>query len=500
MSRSTDSQTPIVICSVLERDAASAQRRIGDAPAGCGLVELRADALDPGDVQRIVAASERELIVTVRRPEDGGSFAGSEDDRRALLRGALAAGACRVDVEWNGPLRELASGEDASRVILSHHGAACVDSELAALYREMRGTPAFALKIVPEARRVADVAAVKALLACAREDGRRLAAFAMGRAGASSRILCGTWGSWATYGALDAASPTATGQLACRDLIETYRFGELGRGTRRFALIGARVFGSPSPAMHAAAYRRGGIDACYVPLEVDDADEVRPLLGDGGCARIEAFGVTIPHKEPVAAACARLDPLARAAGAVNTVRVLEDGSWEGHNTDGPGALDRMRPHLDPLGKAVAVVGAGGTGRAVAAVLKQAGALVTLFNRTERRARTVAEALGVDSAPLDALGRARFDALVNTAPRAMGEGPILDRARLAGRLVLDFVYAPGGTGLAREALAAGCVVVDGTELLAAQAVRQYALMTGRQAAFDEMRGVGEAWLARRVAVA
>ena len=54
--------------------------------------------------------------------------------------------------------------------------------------------------------------------------------------------------------------------------------------------------GAPSPAMHDAAYREVGLDARYVPLELDDLDEARSLLGSSGLAAIEGLAVTMPFK------------------------------------------------------------------------------------------------------------------------------------------------------------------------------------------------------------
>ena len=64
----------------------------------------------------------------------------------------------------------------------------------------MAATPAARLKIVPAARSVGEVGAVRELLALAASEGRSLACFAAGRAGAITRLLAPAWGSWASYG------------------------------------------------------------------------------------------------------------------------------------------------------------------------------------------------------------------------------------------------------------------------------------------------------------
>ena len=113
---------PVVVCSVLERDAADTAAWIRRAPAGCELVEIRADHLRGAEIGPLVREAGRPVVVTVRRREDGGRWTGDEESRRALLLAALDAGARFIDVEYESALGALADGAAADRVILSHHG------------------------------------------------------------------------------------------------------------------------------------------------------------------------------------------------------------------------------------------------------------------------------------------------------------------------------------------------------------------------------------------
>jgi len=205
----------------------------------------------------------------------------------------------------------------------------------------------------------------------------------------------------------------------------------------------------------------------------------------------------MPLKELGAARCRTLDPLARDAGAVNTV-ILERGGWRGSNTDGPAASALIRSRLEPQGARTAIVGAGGTARAVAVALRAAGAEVTLFNRTEARAREAAERLGVGALPLSRLSDWDWEILVNATPLGRAGESILSPHRLRGRLVLDAVYRVPPTPLAAEAARRGVDVIDGLALLAAQAALQFQAMTGREMETGAMAAVGMQWLSGRSA--
>ncbi len=484
-------QHATVICSILEHDAETTCRRLQRAPSGCDLIEIRGDHLGEHELAGLVRQAGRPVVATVRRSADGGHFTGDEEERRRMLRGALEAGARFIDVELHGALRDLACGELRDRVILSHHGAACRPRELEAIYREMSATPAARLKIVPAVRSVGEVGALRDLLAVATGEGRSLACFATGRGGAISRLLAPIWGSWATYGSHSDGPATAAGQFPAEELLGLYDVLGLGPSTRRFALVGRSVFGSPSPAMHRAAYRHAGLDARYFPIEIDDLDELRPLLGPGGPLGVTALAVTMPFKEPVFRDCRSCDEVARASGSVNTV-LLEPQGWVGYNTDGPAMLRLIHERLDPAGARVAIVGAGGTARTAAVVLRGAGADVCLFNRGRARGRRVAADLGVEARPWDELHTYRWDVLVQATPLGGGGEVVVPAEHLNGRVVLDAVYGTR-TPLVRDAARRGLCVIDGLELLVAQAALQFQHMTGVPAAVEVLRRAGQAWL-------
>ncbi len=163
--------------------------------------------------------------------------------------------------------------------------------------------------------------------------------------------------------------------------------------TRVFGLVGHPIRHSLSPAMHNELFRRKRVDAVYVALDVqpsragDVADAIRTLALAGA-------NLTVPFKERVLPRLDQLSDAAACAGAVNVV-LHDDGRLVGHNTDGEGYLRALREELgiDPAGRDAAILGAGGTGRAVAAALAGAGvARVVFYNRSVERAAAAVDAL------------------------------------------------------------------------------------------------------------
>lgn len=466
-------RTPVVIASVLEGSVDATAAALECAPRDCGLVEIRADRLPAEPLAGLVASCGRDVIVTARVSSHGGGWQRGAEARADLLRRALAAGARFIDVEWDSPEAAWAVGAEAGRMILSHHGGSCHARAIGGVVDAMRSTRAALLKVVPEARSLSEVGAIRDLLQAPENEDRRLTCFATGPAGTPSRILGPSWGAWGTYGAIARGRETAPGQLPATDLLDVYAVRSIGPGTRLYGVVGCDLAGSPSPRLHAGWYRAAGLDARYLPLEprgLDDLETAASWLD------LEGFGVTIPFKEDAARRCASLGDWARRCEAVNTV-VRRPTGLHGENTDAMAADRLIRERVDPAGARAVVVGAGGTGRTMTAVLVEAGADVTVVNRTASRARDVAGRFDARAAAWTDLRSLEADIWIQATPLGRRGEVVLPPAAMRGSVVIDVAYGPRDTPAVTAARRAGVALVDGPMFLAAQAVDQFRILTG-----------------------
>lgn len=259
----------------------------------------------------------------------------------------------------------------------------------------------------------------------------------------------------------------------------------------RFGVTGYPVAHSRSPQMHEAAYAELGLDAEYqllpIPPELFD-ETVRALPGSG----FVGINVTIPHKHAAAALADEVSPEVEATGAANTL-TFESGRIHAANTDATGLIDAIdRP---VAGLQVLVLGAGGTARSAAWALQDAGADVSVHNRTSARAAKLADDLNVAVA-FDTVGGAGFGLIVNATAVGMDAGSDedaaltalgLDLARISSETtIVDFVYREGGSPLTTAARAHGLTVVDGNELLVRQGALSFAIWFDRPAPLQAMR--------------
>ncbi|MBS3023656.1 MULTISPECIES: shikimate dehydrogenase [Acidiphilium] len=257
---------------------------------------------------------------------------------------------------------------------------------------------------------------------------------------------------------------------------------------RLAGVIGYPVAHSRSPRLHGTWLERHGIDGAYLPLAIapDDFAACVAALAKMGFA---GANVTIPHKEAAFAVCDRVADSARRAGAVNTL-VFTPTGIEGANTDGSGFLANLRAHgVNPAAGPALVLGAGGAARAIATALQDAGAVVTLCNRSPERAVALARDFGLVHIPWEARSAALADhaLVVNTTSLGMaGHKPLeLDLARAApGMAVADIVYVPLETPLLAAARARGLVAVEGLGMLLHQAVPGFAAWFGVTPVVDD----------------
>ena len=271
--------------------------------------------------------------------------------------------------------------------------------------------------------------------------------------------------------------------------------------TKVCGVIGDPIEHTMSPVMHNAAFREQGLDFIYAAFRVKK-EELGKAIDGMRALNIRGLNVTIPHKVAVIPLLDKLDPLAEKIGAVNTI-VNDDGILTGYNTDATGFLQALLERgIEPPGKNVVVLGAGGASRAISFALAERGSHLIIINRLEEfdwaveLARHISQSFKkeVEALELDENNLAKVlekaDILVNAT--SVGMSPNADKSPVSAGLlkpdlaVFDIVYNPIETKLLKEAKAAGAETVGGIDMLAWQGALAFEKWTGRKAPLDLMK--------------
>jgi shikimate dehydrogenase len=247
----------------------------------------------------------------------------------------------------------------------------------------------------------------------------------------------------------------------------------------RLALLGDPVAQSRSPAIHLAALRAVGIPGSYEARRVDAAG-LEGALAELGAGTLDGLNVTMPLKGAAFAAVDGASTLAARAGAVNTVS-RRDGVVFGDNTDVDGIGDAWGSSELPDDAPILVLGSGGAAAAALLALERPELLIA--SRRRGRGELLATRLGVAATEISWGAVVEGAVVVNATPLGMN-GESLPSGVVEGSVGLfDMAY---GTSTTPAVTRAGHrPVVDGIDMLVAQAARSFQIWTGVPAPVEVM---------------
>ncbi|MCD4831986.1 MAG: shikimate dehydrogenase [Anaerohalosphaeraceae bacterium] len=497
-----------------EKIEAAKEQIISATKRKAEMLELRLDCLGGLDIEmaveliRTAKKSELPILTTCRDEAEGGKNGYDENLRKNVLAQAIDAGVDFVDCEFENfcrkdfaePVKKALAENPKTKLILSAHNfkskfqnARKLHSEITALF------PDCIAKLAYKAENINDCFEAFDILS----ENKNSIVICMGQAGIISRVIAKKLGTVLTFASLDENSATADGQISIEKMKKLCRFDSIDEATELYGIIADPVGHSIGPAVHNHCFAAEKMNRLYLPLLVEGGqrkfgeflDNVlkRPWLGFKG------FSVTLPHKtnalEYVTKSGNYIEPLAEKIGAVNTLVIGCNDRISAYNTDYAGALDALtgamgigRKHLKKVG--CAVIGAGGAGRAIVAGLADAGAKVTIYNRTEKKAQNLALEFGCRHAPIADVKNTDAKIIINCTSIGMSPNvnasPVPKETIKPDMVVFDTVYNPAETLLLAEAKEIGAKTVGGSEMFIGQAAEQFKHFTQKSCDESTMR--------------
>ena len=274
---------------------------------------------------------------------------------------------------------------------------------------------------------------------------------------------------------------------------------EISGRTKLCCVIGDLVEHSLSPVMHNAAFKELNLDFVYLAFTVRK-DELRNAIAGARSLHIHGLNVTMPHKTAIMKYLDEIDSTTKSIGAINTILNAE-GKLVGYITDGAGALKALKENGVSLeGKKLLLLGAGGAAKAIAFHAAQEVEELKILNRTAQKAKELAEALhkkfdkriSGNSLSSEIIKKELEDADILVNATSVGMHPNVDQSLVDSSwlrpslCVMDIIYSPLETKLAKDAKSVGAKVVSGIEMLVYQGAASFEIWTNHPAPVKVMK--------------
>ena len=270
----------------------------------------------------------------------------------------------------------------------------------------------------------------------------------------------------------------------------------------KLALIGYPLSHSLSPVIYEAAFKDLGVEGSYELLPVQSEDlisKIKYLRTN----KYYGFNITIPHKVPVTLFLSRFDEYINMTGAVNTVKIEEDSTLSGFNTDVTGFMEAIPKDISLKGCKAAVLGTGGASRAICAGLYKLGiSKIDIYTRNVINSKDTVDLLrkrfsdiefkAIQTSLMQDLSD--IDILVNTTPVGMknfdeDESPVSDKnleTLKESAIVYDIVYNPLKTALISKAIKYNKKYILGIDMLIYQAMKACEIWFNKKPDFNNLK--------------
>jgi len=271
-------------------------------------------------------------------------------------------------------------------------------------------------------------------------------------------------------------------------------------------LIKAGVVGFPishslSPTIHNFYLKKYKINGTYEAFAIPNENFEESIKNLVDQQQLSGFNITIPHKEKIYNLCSHLSKTAQITKAVNTVIILQNGKFFGHNSDADGFIKNFYnhcPNYQLSNKKCLVIGAGGASRAIVySLISQKVAKIFIANRDHEKALKLIEdfknfsqqnLVELEFVPLkknfDFLPE--IDLIINSTSLGMINQSKLDidisNAKKSA-IIYDIVYKPLITDILKQAETLNLKIITGIGMLIEQALIGFEAWFKIKAEFD-----------------
>lgn len=457
----------------------------------CDLIEIRLDRFQkPPDVKALLEACPKPAIVSCRRRQDGGDWAGSEEARLALLRQAVLEKAAYVEIEFDC-IDQVRRYGDTKRV-LAFTNMTEVPEDIERIYEKACRQDIDVVKLTVPTRTPEEAWPVLKIVAKGKVP---TVAVGLGRNGIMLNVLGRRYKAPWTYAALEKGMEAYPGMPSIFELEEAYDYRSIDSKTPLLAVAGFSEEQLLTARVLNHGFRLAENKTRCLPIEMGNVEHFGRI-----CSAIKLAGVVVDeeHREAILSVTTQREEAVELAGAADFISIQKD-HWSAYNTVYRavlGAIEHAYQERHPgesavQNRSILVVGCSGTGRSIAVGLMRRGAKVILADADNNRAAKLADRLGTRYMAAGQVYTAMCDGIVlcqaDSGPVPRGPAISLPRsAAREGMIALDLSNYPNTTHFLDEVRVLGGIAVPPSEVFfRAMKVILHAC-TGRHYSDEEIR--------------
>ncbi|HLJ10612.1 MAG TPA: type I 3-dehydroquinate dehydratase [Planctomycetaceae bacterium] len=469
-------------------------RRLGkvdlfNAARQCDLIEFRLDRLgkEP-DLKEMMEGIEKPILISCRRKVDGGAWDGTEEERLIQLRTAIIAEPAYIELEVDIANQVPRFGK--TQRVVSHTSLAAPLTNIEPVIEKAIAAKADVVKFVGPTPTLD--AAWPLLAAISKKRELPVVGMGLGKPGVMFSLLGLKYGAPWIYAALEQGLEAHEGQATFTELIEVYRWRDIGAKTRFVAVAGFGKAERAAICLLNAGFARLELNIRCLPLEIGISDKTAQMLDT---LHINVLLANPQLSERALNLASEIDESARRSQYADLVIKQQDG-WHAYNTAWKSVFRIIERELGaktaedrPLdGRNVFVIGAGGMARSVAFGVQKRKGLLSVTAADDNEGRRLAQLTSARFVPMANMYDTLCDLVIiaeaqaaDGRPSASGGtavkvNPAFLRPPMA---VADLTSLPGEGDLLREARERGCKIIEPSAIFSDHIAAIFKTITGKE---------------------
>lgn len=445
------------------------------------IIELCLDHLvrEP-DVKDLITAVDRPVIVSCRRPQEGGHWQGTEAQRLMVLRQAIAAGPAYIELDLETAAKIPRYG--SARRVISFTRLDGPETDIERVFNDAAAHDADIVKYTWPTPTIDE--AWPLMAAVTQKRDLPIVGMGMGRPEITFSILGHKYGSPWVYAALEPGMEAHEGQASVFELKEVYDLPGIDRQTQFVAIIGMGGTATVTARVFNAGFRALGWNVRCLPIAIGKLKHLGRMLD---VLHITGVLVFDGHGRDLLSMAAHLDEPDRDSQCIDLLLHRRDG-WHGYNTIWRSGLKMLEAALGkttsgqrPLaGKNVLVLGSGGLALTMARGIAERQGIVSVSGPDDAAARRIAHQSGSRFLPFHNVYDSLEDVVVITDPDVhcgQRHGCLNPSLLRSGQTVMDVCSPPLEHELLSEARERGCRIIEPRDLFAEHVAARFRVLTG-----------------------